>query len=102
MDSFNPNVKLSTVSKEIVVFLSRSHFPACLLSLKKIVELSNQDEELLDMVMSAQEMEDNYGHYFDQIIVNTDLERTFDELIKAINELEGKAQWVPVRWVRPK
>jgi MAGUK p55 subfamily protein 5 len=54
------------------------------------------------MVMSAQEMEDNYGHYFDQIIVNTDLERTFDELIKAINELEGKAQWVPVRWVRPK
>ena len=71
MDSFNPSAKLST------------------------------DEELLDMVMSARDMEDNYGHYFDQIIVNTDLERTFDELIKAINELESKPQWVPVRWVRP-
>lgn len=54
------------------------------------------------MVMSAQKMEDNYGHYFDKIIVNTDLERTFDELIKAINELESKPQWVPIRWIRPK
>lgn len=54
------------------------------------------------MVMSAQEMEDNFGHYFDKIIVNTDLERTFNELIQTVNELETKSQWVPVRWVRPR
>ena len=52
------------------------------------------------MIFSAQEMEDNFGQYFDKIIVNTDLERTFDELIKPINELEARPQWVPVRWIR--
>ena len=46
------------------------------------------------MIFSAQEMEDNFGQYFDKIIVNTDLERTFDELIKSINELEARPQWV--------
>lgn len=59
-----------------------------------------RDEELEDMIFSAQEMEDNFGQYFDKIIVNTDLERTFDELIKSINELEARPQWVPVRWIR--
>ena len=55
--------------------------------------------ELRDMVDKAREMEETYGHYFDKMIVNTDLERTFDELRQAIDKLDVEAQWVPASWV---
>lgn len=51
------------------------------------------------MVDKAREMEENYGQYFDKTIVNTDLERTFDELRSAIDKLDTEAQWVPAFWV---
>ena len=44
-------------------------------------------------------MEEMYGHYFDKTIVNTDLERTFDELKQAIDKLDVEPQWVPAFWV---
>lgn len=56
--------------------------------------------ELHEMVEKAQEMEENYGHYFDKTIVNTDLERTFDELRQTIEKLDVEAQWVPAFWVQ--
>ena len=65
-----------------------------------IALLSIQDNHLHDMVNKAREMEDTYGHYFDYTIVNTDLERTFDELRQTIDKLDSEAQWVPVSWIR--
>lgn len=44
-------------------------------------------------------MEETYGHYFEKTIVNTDLERTFDELRQVIDKLDVEAQWVPASWV---
>ena len=44
-------------------------------------------------------MEENFGHYFDMIIVNTDLDRSYDELLTEINRLEVEPQWVPAVWV---
>ena len=41
------------------------------------------------MVTKAREMEEMYGHYFDKTIVNTDLERTFDELKQALVDQLG-------------
>lgn len=61
--------------------------------------LDFQDAELREMVDKAREMEETYGHYFDKTIVNTDLERTFDELRLAIDKLDTEAQWVPAFWV---
>ena len=61
--------------------------------------LDFQDSELREMVDKAREMEETYGHYFDKTIVNTDLERTFDELRLAIEKLDTEAQWVPAFWV---
>lgn len=61
--------------------------------------LDFQDVELREMVDKAREMEETYGHYFDKTIVNTDLERTFDELRSAIDKLDSEAQWVPAFWV---
>jgi len=57
------------------------------------------DAELYEMVDKAREMEEMYGHYFDKKIVNTDLERTFDELRQIIDKLDVEPQWVPAFWV---
>lgn len=51
------------------------------------------------MVDKGREMEETYGHYFEKTIVNTDLERTFDELRQVIDKLDVEAQWVPAFWV---
>ena len=58
-----------------------------------------QDGELQEMVDKAREMEETFGHYFDCTIVNTDLERAFDQLLQVIDKLETEAQWVPASWV---
>lgn len=57
------------------------------------------DAELHEMVDKAREMEETYGHYFDKTIINTELERTFDELRQVIDKLDVEAQWVPAFWV---
>ena len=58
-----------------------------------------QDDELKDIIEKARELEENYGHYFDYIITNFDLDRTFEELRNVINQLEVEPQWVPAHWV---
>ena len=52
------------------------------------------------MVQKSRELEHTYGHYFDYTIINTDFERTFDELRQVIDKLDTEAQWVPASWVR--
>lgn len=44
-------------------------------------------------------MEDKYGHYFDYILVNSDMDRAYDDLLIEINRLEVEAQWVPQQWI---
>lgn len=58
-----------------------------------------QDNQLKDIIEKAREMEDAYGHYFDFIIVNSDLTQAYDELITEINRLEVQPQWVPLPWL---
>ena len=67
--------------------------------MKKSFCIYFQDAELYEMVDKAREMEEMYGHYFDKKIVNTDLERTFDELRQIIDKLDVEPQWVPAFWV---
>lgn len=47
----------------------------------------------------AREMEDQYGHYFDLIIVNKDVESAYQQLLCEINMLEREPQWVPGTWL---
>lgn len=58
-----------------------------------------KDEELKDIIEKAREMEDNYGHYFDMVIINSDIDKAFNELLKEINTLEREPQWVPRIWL---
>uniref|UniRef100_T1IQP9 MAGUK p55 subfamily member 5 n=1 Tax=Strigamia maritima TaxID=126957 RepID=T1IQP9_STRMM len=59
-----------------------------------------KDEELKDIIEKAREMEDSYGHYFDMVIINADLERAYNQLLQEINILEREPQWVPGSWLR--
>ena len=52
-----------------------------------------------NIIEKSREMEEDYGHYFDFIIINYDLDRAYDELLKEINRLEVEPQWVPSQWV---
>jgi MAGUK p55 subfamily protein 5 len=53
-----------------------------------------QEEELIDIIEKAREMDEKYGHYFDLVIINNDIERTYHELLQRINYTEREPQWV--------
>ncbi|XP_064621850.1 protein PALS1-like isoform X2 [Lineus longissimus] len=58
------------------------------------------DDALKEVIDKSREMEENFGHYFDTIIINYDMDRTFDELLHKINSLEIEPQWVPAQWMQ--
>lgn len=60
------------------------------------------DEELKGIIECAREMEENYGHYFDMVIIYSDPERAYQQLLAAINALEREPQWVPAAWLTGK
>ncbi|XP_061156707.1 protein PALS1 [Syngnathus typhle] len=57
-------------------------------------------EELRDIIERAREMEQSWGHLFDAIIVNTDQDKAYAELLRLINKLDTEPQWVPCSWLR--
>ena len=59
-----------------------------------------QEDEYRDSVAIAQDMEENYGHYFDSVIPFDDVDYVFQQLMYEINLLEREPQWVPAKWVR--
>lgn len=44
-------------------------------------------------------MEDRYGHLVDFILVNSDMDLAYEELLKEINRIEVEPQWVPAHWI---
>ncbi|XP_054909470.1 protein PALS1 [Poeciliopsis prolifica] len=61
---------------------------------------SPKPEELRDIIEKAREMEQSCGHLFDAVIVNTDPDRAYGELLRLINKLDTEPQWVPCSWLR--
>lgn len=57
-------------------------------------------EELRDIIEKAREMEQSCGHLFDAVIVNTDQDKAYTELLRLINKLDTEPQWVPCSWLR--
>ncbi|XP_075723369.1 MAGUK p55 family member stardust isoform X3 [Rhipicephalus microplus] len=58
-----------------------------------------REEELRETIERARQMEETYGHYFDMVIVNSDLDRAYSELLKEVAILEREPQWVPSAWL---
>merc|ERR1712029_831528 len=57
------------------------------------------DDELEEIIERAREMEEKYGHYFDMIIIYSDPDRAYQQLLEEINLLEREPQWVPSAWL---
>ncbi|NXF18290.1 MPP5 protein, partial [Rhodinocichla rosea] len=71
---------------------------SCQLSVSLVYKMS--PEELREIIEKTREMEQNNGHYFDTAIVNSDLDKAYQELLRLINKLDTEPQWVPSTWLR--
>uniref|UniRef100_A0A4W4G1D4 Membrane protein, palmitoylated 3b (MAGUK p55 subfamily member 3) n=1 Tax=Electrophorus electricus TaxID=8005 RepID=A0A4W4G1D4_ELEEL len=59
------------------------------------------DEDLQEMRHSAEQMEQQYGHLVDRVLVKEDSTGACMELQNILEQLEEEPQWVPVSWVHP-
>ncbi|KAK6312568.1 hypothetical protein J4Q44_G00182320 [Coregonus suidteri] len=56
------------------------------------------EEDFLEMVSTGQQMESQYGHLFEKVIVNDDLAAAFLELKVALKKVETDTHWIPISW----
>jgi MAGUK p55 subfamily protein 5 len=74
-------------------------------NLAKLKELKNKlnenyrENDLLDIIDKGREIEELYGHYFDKIIRNSDMDKTYQELFETINRVQNEENWVPTSWL---
>ncbi|CRK91557.1 CLUMA_CG005213, isoform C [Clunio marinus] len=58
------------------------------------------DDEFNEMIKSADRIEFLYGHFFDDTIINDDLDAAFDKLEKSVTRAENESIWAPAYWVQ--
>lgn len=62
--------------------------------------LSFDKEGIISAVIEkSAKLENNFGHLFDFVIVNDDISRATEELIKVAGSVSKDLQWVPAAWV---
>ncbi|KAJ8247027.1 hypothetical protein GJAV_G00257930 [Gymnothorax javanicus] len=59
----------------------------------------NEDESLQRLQKESEILQRTYAHYFDQTIINNEIDETIRYLEEAIDLVCTTAQWVPVSWV---
>lgn len=52
------------------------------------------------MLKSAERIEFLYGHFFDETVVNDDLDTAFEQLLEYITRSENESVWAPASWVQ--
>lgn len=67
--------------------------------LKSSLNESFKDGDLLDIIDRGREIEELYGHYFDRIIRNFNMDKTYQELFDTINRVQSEENWVPTSWL---
>lgn len=76
--------------KSLVEMLKVLHYP-----------LPVQDEDLQEMRQSAVQIDQQYGHLVDRVLIKEDSASACAELRGILESLERESFWVPVCWVRP-
>ncbi|XP_034429152.1 peripheral plasma membrane protein CASK isoform X16 [Hippoglossus hippoglossus] len=59
----------------------------------------NEDESLQRLQKESEILQKTYAHYFDQTIINNEIDETIRHLEDAIDVVCTTSQWVPVSWV---
>jgi len=96
--SFHFRVGQSDLQKWFCV--SHRLFSPCFSSSTSAYSRGFTDDELQQMIQSAQHLEQIYGHWFDYSLVNGNLEFAFRELCDLLQRIDKDAEWVPSTWVR--
>lgn len=52
-----------------------------------------QDDEFHEILKSAERIEFLYGHFFDETIINEDLDTAFEQLVEAVTRAENESLW---------
>lgn len=60
-----------------------------------------QDEDFHEIEDAGCGMEQHYGQFFDQVIVNDGLQASCVRLMTAVRRAQEEPQWVPASWIRP-
>uniref|UniRef100_A0A8B9P1X6 Membrane palmitoylated protein 4 n=1 Tax=Apteryx owenii TaxID=8824 RepID=A0A8B9P1X6_APTOW len=63
------------------------------------VNMKFKEEDLQEMEDSAKKMEAQFGQFFDQVIVNDDLQEASAQLLSAVHRAQDEPQWVPTTWI---
>uniref|UniRef100_A0A671SDT2 MAGUK p55 subfamily member 3-like n=1 Tax=Sinocyclocheilus anshuiensis TaxID=1608454 RepID=A0A671SDT2_9TELE len=58
------------------------------------------EEDLQEMRLSAQQIDQQYGHQVDQVLIKEDTASACAELRSILERLERETFWVPVSWVK--
>ncbi|CAF4444420.1 unnamed protein product, partial [Adineta steineri] len=61
-----------------------------------LLNLSAKDLE--QVVLESDALEHDYHTYFDLTLVADDIEKTFEQLVRAVEALSAEPQWVNVQW----
>ncbi|XP_021330373.1 MAGUK p55 subfamily member 3 isoform X1 [Danio rerio] len=59
------------------------------------------EEDLQEMRLSAQQIDQQYGHLVDRVLIKEDTASASTELRSILERLERETFWVPISWVRP-
>ncbi|KAL4608800.1 peripheral plasma membrane protein CASK isoform X8 [Arapaima gigas] len=59
----------------------------------------HEDESLQRLQKESEILQKTYAHYFDQTIINNEIDETIQLLEEAIDLVSTTPQWVPVSWV---
>uniref|UniRef100_A0A8C8SZI8 Membrane palmitoylated protein 4 n=1 Tax=Pelusios castaneus TaxID=367368 RepID=A0A8C8SZI8_9SAUR len=63
------------------------------------VNMKFKDEDFQEMEDSAKKMEAQFGQFFDQVIVNDNLQEACVQLLSAVHQAQDEPQWVPATWI---
>ncbi|XP_017511219.2 MAGUK p55 subfamily member 4 [Manis javanica] len=63
------------------------------------VDMKFKDEDLQEMEDLAQKMETQFGHFFDHMIVNDNLQDACAQLLSEVQKAQEEPHWVPATWV---
>uniref|UniRef100_A0A8B9HCZ1 Membrane protein, palmitoylated 3a (MAGUK p55 subfamily member 3) n=1 Tax=Astyanax mexicanus TaxID=7994 RepID=A0A8B9HCZ1_ASTMX len=61
---------------------------------------TSPEEDMQEMRQSAQQIEQQYGHLVDRVLIKEDSASACSELRSILERLEREAFWVPISWVR--
>ncbi|PKU48295.1 maguk p55 subfamily member 4 [Limosa lapponica baueri] len=64
-----------------------------------VIDLEPQEEDLQEMEDSAKKIEAQFGQFFDQVIVNDNLQEASAQLLSAVHRAQDEPQWVPAIWI---